>query len=87
MTDELKPCPFCGYKASIMGGSAMIDLLVVCNGCGSSGREFNFDDLDAKWIDQLKRHPRKESDWESARKTLAEKAIAAWNTRTKKESV
>lgn len=44
MTEELKPCPFCGGIYQLIDDPSAIDIAVVCNandgGCGSSSGHY-----------------------------------------------
>lgn len=74
MSEELKPCPFCGAKAEIYqpaiclgDDDADVDWLrPVCTGCGIGGISVRFRD-----------HRRASPDYIDARN----KAIYAWNRR------
>lgn len=82
---NLMPCPFCGGKAEIMGGSLLMNLIAICQGCGASSREITYADLEKPVEEKIRCIDRKSSEfraeWEAARETLAEKAVAAWNRR------
>ena len=75
MTDELKPCPFCGGQASEWRQEAYsIDSSYDCIGCKSCGVVIPHD---AKSWDALKRVWRGDERKE---------AIAVWNRRTQEQT-
>jgi hypothetical protein len=79
MTDYmfyLKPCPFCGGKAGIYGGSILINLHAMCEKCGACSKELDYDDLNKELPDD-----RTDEQWEAARKTLAIEVRKLWNKR------
>lgn len=72
----LKSCPFCGGAAAIFGGSILIDLRVVCEGCQASSKELGYYSLDRPLAED-----RTSKQWEEARVTLAVKVAELWNKR------
>ena len=67
---ELKKCPFCGYKAKVMGNYSIKNdsfyIFVQCLKCGARGKTYTGEEI--------------EKEGNESKASL--KAIEAWNTRT-----
>lgn len=50
MSKELKPCPFCGGDASLIGHSTMAYRFVRCDECGASTIEFESMEFNAQEV-------------------------------------
>lgn len=56
MSEELKPCPFCGGEARIVQASGRMLFCVVCDDCDASGGHyFTEEDAATAWNDRAER--------------------------------
>ena len=64
MSEELKPCPFCGGEARIVQASGRMLFCVVCDDCDASGGHyFTEEDAATAWNDRAERTCRRVSEF------------------------